>query len=104
MYFSPDCEHCKRQTEDILKRMSDFKKISILMVTYQPFEQMVAFHKKYNIKNYPNIKIGRDSAFLYPPFYKMKNLPFLALYDAKGDLITTFDGDVATDKLLASFN
>lgn len=103
MYFSPDCDHCKHQTEDMLKRIEDFKKVNIVMATYQPFEDMVAFYKDYKLANYPNIKVGRDSKYFFAPFYQVRNLPYLALYDAKGNLITTYEGTTKVDKLLANF-
>jgi hypothetical protein len=33
-------------------------------------------------------------------FYRFHNLPFLALYDKKGKLVTTFEGSVGMDKIL----
>jgi len=35
-------------------------------------------------------KIGRDEKFFLAPFYKIRNLPYLALYDKKGNLIKLF--------------
>jgi hypothetical protein len=74
------------------------------MVTYQPFEEMAAFYKAQKIEDYPNIKLGRDTKFFLPPFFKIKSLPFQALYDKSGNLITTFEGNVKIDKLLAAFS
>jgi hypothetical protein len=34
----------------------------------------------------------------------MRNLPYLALYNRKGDLITTFDGNATTAQLLKAFD
>jgi primosomal protein N' len=85
------------------KRMKDLKKYQIIMVTYQPFEEMVSFYKVHKIEDYPNIKMGRDSKFFLPPFFKIQSLPFQALYDKGGDLITTFEGNVKIDKLLDAF-
>jgi peroxiredoxin len=102
MYFSPDCEHCKHQTEDLLKEIRSFKKIQIVMATYQPFESMKSFYEKYDLAKY-NIHVGRDSKFVLPPFFRMANLPYLALYDKKGQLITTMEGNQKVNKILKAF-
>lgn len=103
MYFSPTCEHCKHQWEDMEKHMKDLKKYQIVMVTYQPFDEMVDFYKGHKIAEYPNIKMGRDTKFFLPPFFKIQSLHFQALYSKGGELITTFEGNVNIDKLLAAF-
>jgi thioredoxin-related protein len=103
MYFSPDCEHCKHQTEAILADFKDFRDIEIVMATYQPFSEMKEFNEHYKIYEHPNILIGRDEQFRLPPFYKIKSLPYLALYDRKGNLITTFEGTQKTEDLIKAF-
>jgi thioredoxin-related protein len=104
MYFSPDCDHCKEQWEEMEKHMNELKKYQILMITYQPFDMIVEFYKTHKIADYPNIKMGRDTKFMLPPFFRMNTLPYQALYDKNGNLITTFEGNVKIDKLLAAFN
>jgi hypothetical protein len=104
MYFSPECDHCKHQTTEMINRIKDLSKYQIILATYQPEEQMAGFQTYYQLQKYPNIRMGRDTKFLLPPFYKIKNLPYLALYNKKGELIKTFDGNVKVDTLLKSFN
>ena len=103
MYFSPDCEHCIKQMEEMNTRMQDFQKIQIVLVTNQPMEQLVNFIAKYKLAAYPNIKPGRDVKFTLPGFYQMKSLPYFALYDKKGNLITTFESNTKVDKILKAF-
>lgn len=103
MYFSPTCDHCQHQWEDMVKNKEALKDIQIIMATYQPFEEMEEFYKKEKIASYPNIKMGRDEKFGLPGFFRMKSLPFQALYDRHGKLITTFDGNVQIEKLLEAF-
>lgn len=103
VYFSPDCDHCRHQTDSILAKMDKLKNIQILMATYQPFQEMKAFHKTYRLSRYQNIHIGRDVNFFFPPFYKITNLPFLILYNEKGKLVTTFQGITQIDKVLQAF-
>jgi len=104
MFFSPDCDHCKHQTESILADFSDFKDIEIVMATYQPFDELKEFNTHYRIFEHSNIKMGRDEKFFLAPFYKIRNLPYLALYDKKGDLVTTFEGTQKVETLLNAFN
>jgi thioredoxin-related protein len=104
MFFSPDCDHCKHQTESILSDFSKFKDIEIIMATYQPFEELKEFNTHYRMFEHPNVKLGRDEKFFLPPFFKIKNLPYLALYDKKGNLITTFEGAQKVDTILAAFD
>ncbi|MEP7278340.1 MAG: thioredoxin [Bacteroidota bacterium] len=103
MFFSPECTHCQHQTEDMLAAIDSLKDIQIIMATYQPFEEMVAFNEKYNIEKYSNIKLGRDTKYFFPPFYRMNSLPHLALYNKKGHYITSFEGNQKIATLLAAF-
>lgn len=103
MFFSPECTHCQHQTEDMLAAIDSLKDIQIIMATYQPFEEMVAFNQKYNIYKYSNIKMGRDIKYFFPPFYRMKSLPHMALYNENGHYITSFEGNQKITKLLEAF-
>ena len=83
--------------------MNDLKKIQFILATYQPMEELVAFQNKYKLNEYSNIQAGRDTKYFLQPFYRIKNLPYLALYNKKGNLITTFEGNVTVDKLVEAF-
>ena len=101
MYFSPSCDHCKQQINEMVARMKDFSKYQIVLATFQPQEEMVGFYKQFELEKYPNILIGRDTKFLLPPFFRIRNLPYLALYNKDGQIITTFDGNAKVDTILA---
>ena len=103
-YFSPECDHCRKQMDDMMKRMNDFKKIQIVMVTFQPMDQLVKFYKDYKLEKFDNIQAGRDTKFLLPPYYRIRSLPYLALYDKKGKLITTYEGNVKVETLLKDYS
>jgi thioredoxin-related protein len=104
MFFSPSCEHCQHQAKDMIAGMDSLKDVQIVMATYQPFEEMVEFYNKYEIAKYHNIKMGRDTKYFLPPYFRMKSLPYLALYDKKGGLITIFEGNQSVAKLVNAFH
>ncbi len=103
MFFSPECEHCKHQTQDILADFNKFKDIIIVMATFQPFDEMKTFNSYFRIADHSNILMGRDEKYMLPPFYRMKSLPYLALYDKKGQFITSFEGNQKVDTILNAF-
>lgn len=103
IYFSPDCEHCKHEIENILGDWNKFKDMEIVMATYQPFGEMKEFNQHYKIYEHPNIQMGRDEKFFLPPFYKIRNLPYLALYDKRGNLVTTFEGTQKVETIITAF-
>ncbi|MGB8193522.1 MAG: hypothetical protein WCF67_16445 [Chitinophagaceae bacterium] len=103
MYFSPDCDHCQHQVEDMIKNMTLFSNIQIILATHQPFENMKGFYEKYKLSQYPNIRIGRDTKFFLPPIFRMRNLPYLALYDKEGIQLTKFDGNATIEQLKKAF-
>jgi len=104
MYFSPECEHCKHQTQDLLASIDQFKDIEIVMATLLPYNEMKEFYNYYRIADHPNIQMGRDEKAILPGFYKIRSLPYLALYDKKGKLITTFEGSQKVATLTNAFN
>lgn len=103
MLFSPDCSHCQHTAEELLKYKAEIKDIHIVMATLQSISQMNAFVDKYKLKELPNVVVGRDIYFLMPSYYGIKNLPYLAFYNKKGDLIKGFEGSMSVEKILQQF-
>lgn len=102
--FNPDCEHCKAETKELLDNMEHFKNIQIIMATMMSFEMMKNFYAKFKLADYTNITVGKDITYFLPVFYHISNLPYLALYNKKGELITTFEGAVPLHKVLQEFD
>jgi thiol-disulfide isomerase/thioredoxin len=100
MLFSPDCDHCKHETEEIIKNIDAFKKVQIIMSTTMPFEKMVDYYNHYDLKRFDNIVVGKDVSYLLPVFYDIHNLAFLAFYNKKKELISVFSGALPIDKVI----
>lgn len=103
VFFSPDCHHCQQQMDWLKEKLSSFDRYNLVLATYQPMEELKAFYDKYKMSSWKNLYIGRDEKFFLPPYYKIANLPFLALYDKNGNLLTSFEGTTEVAKVLAAF-
>ena len=101
--FNPDCDHCQHETEEIINHIDQFKNVQIVMTTVAPFDVMKSFYQKYELAKYKNIVVGQDQNFFLLSYYRVRNLPYLAFYDKKGNLISVFEGSMPIEKIWAEF-
>ena len=99
--FSPECSHCQHEAEEFVKHKDDFKDVQIVMATLHPLADMKAFIEKYQLHQLPDIVVGKDLYYLMPSFYNIHNLPYMAFYNAKGNLISGFEGTLPIEKVVA---
>ena len=101
--FSPDCEHCQKETEEIIAHIDSFKNIQIVMATFMPFDKMKEFYNNYNLDRFSNIVVGYDMQHILATYYRISYTPFLAFYDKKGNLIEGVQGGLPLSKVLDYF-
>ncbi len=92
VYYSPDCEHCQQETEDILKKMDSLKRVQFYFITTDPFDRMKVFKQYYKLDKYNNITLGRDYKSFFPRYYKVLAPPFSNVYNRHKRLVGTFAG------------
>ena len=91
VYFSPDCDHCKDLTKEILKNAKTFGSKQLVMVTYFPISEVKKFANDLSIQNYPSIKVGTEGMTLVvQKHYNIRKFPFVALYNKSGKLAKMF--------------
>lgn len=101
--FSPECDHCKHETEEMIKNMDQYKNIQIVMASTLPLSQIKEFINHYGLNKYSNITVGRDYAYILPVYYGIKSLPYHAFYTKDKKLIAGFEGTMTTAKVLQQF-
>lgn len=92
MIFSPECGHCQNETRELEKNMDHFKHTQILMVTWLPYSEMLAFYHDYKIAQHPEITMGWDKKDFFLPYYHVQSYPQFVVYDKKGDYVKSFSG------------
>ena len=101
--FSPDCEHCQKETEELIDKIDSFKNIQIVMATFMPVDKMKTFYNNYKLDRFSNIIVGYDIQHILPTYYRISYTPFLAFYDKKGNLIEGIQGALPLSKVLEYF-
>jgi hypothetical protein len=98
--FSPMCEHCQHETEEIIKNIDEFKNVQIVMSTSLPFDSMLAFRERYHLADYPNIVVAHDPHFFLIPYFQLHNMPFMAFYNRKKELISVHEGSWGIENVI----
>lgn len=92
IYFSPDCEECKKLTGELLESMNDFTNISIAMITYQSQENVKLYVSNNMLDKYSNIYIGTEGSTLFVRnWYNIMTFPYLVLFNSNGDMIRKYN-------------
>ncbi len=101
--FSPDCEHCQHEVNEIKANYHLFKKAQFLMVSPVEYKYLKTFYEEYKIADYPNITMGRDPNYMFGTFYKVRAFPSIFVYDKKGRYVKAFDESVPVKTIADAF-
>ena len=99
MVFSPDCEHCQHEINEIKANIRLFKKAQIVMASPLDYSYIKKFYEEYKIADYPNITIGRDPTYMLGTFYHIRSFPAIFVYNKKGKFVKAFDGTVPVQRI-----
>lgn len=92
IYFAPDCSHCEKLVYDMKPKMNSFKDLQIIMLTFTDIKMVKPFYDEYKLAAYPNITIGTEGyGGSVQKYYQIRTTPFIAFYDARGNLVKSYE-------------
>ena len=92
--FSPDCDHCKTATKNLIANMEGLKKAQIIMVSNLDFGWIKKFDDQFNLSKYDNISLATQQNFFLYEFYDLSSFPAVFVYDKKGKLIGDYKNHI----------
>lgn len=100
MFFSPDCEHCQKETKELLAYKEELKNIQILMVSPSSYSMIKQFNQEYALSTMQNIKLGNDLNYALGSIYQLRTFPSMFIYDQSGKLAKAFVGNIGVPAIL----
>lgn len=100
LYFSPSCPFSKAQIAEITDNIDDLKSLQFYLITPYPFHQMKETFDEFDLKHYPNITIGCDSADFFGEHFKVKGFPFIAFYNKNKKLDKVLVGKTSSSQII----
>lgn len=95
-YFSPYCPYCRAETQLLLRDIKSYPKVKFYMISSFPFTPIKKYYKEFQLGQYSNITVGQDFSAYFQNFYKVKGLPYMAVFGKDKHLDRALMGLVGT--------
>jgi peroxiredoxin len=99
--FTPDCDHCEREADDIGKHLDLFKDYTLYFVASQNADIIKGFAVKHGINDKPNIVFAQAAIVPVVTLLEPTSMPTIFIYDSKGMLVKRFDGETDVEDIAA---
>ena len=101
VYFLPSCPYCRLTISDLIRHESKFKSTKLYLITYSSVPSLNSFIHEFKLDNYKNITIGIDYSGSISRYYSIKGVPYLAIYNEKGNLIASGLGQTNSKDIIS---
>ena len=101
-FFSPDCTHCQKETEQIIKEKGIIENASLVYISVDTLDKIRTFYNHYKMRQYPSIIMGKDYKYFIFQYYKPPTTPFVVIYDKEKQLCESFQGEIEPGKLVTA--
>ena len=101
-YFSPDCPLCRAQMTEMTKNIGQLKDTKLLVLTFARFNAFKSFYEEFKVRQYPNITAGQDYTDSIGHYFKLKGVPFTAVYNGQKKLSRAFTGRTSVAQIKAA--
>ncbi len=104
MFFNPECEHCQRETKELMAYKTELKDVQLIMISATSYKMVNEFYHDYNLSYMPSIKIGYDPGYALSMKYQLRTMPSLFVYSSTGKMLKEFVGNVGVPAILEAVN
>lgn len=100
VYFNSDCDYCQSEAVKIQERLSDFKDVQLIFVSFEEKDAIIKFAKQYKLDNQKSIFFLEDRKVEFSKIFDVNSIPYIVVYDADKKLLKKFKGATKVDKIL----
>jgi len=99
-YFSPTCLYCRAQMRDMVNNIETFKDAQLCVLTDARLHSVRQFAKYFELDNYKDVIVGRDTGKVIRQKYRPLGVPFTAYFDKNKNLKVAYAGRLTSHSLL----
>lgn len=92
IYFNSDCDYCQSEATKIQERLSEFRDVQLIFVSFESKEGIKKFAKIYNLDNKDNIVFLEDKEGEFSKIFDAHSIPYILVYGKNQRLLKKFKG------------
>lgn len=104
MFFSPDCEFCSEEINDLIKNIEQFRNTIILMISPSDPSILSKFYKEFEINKYENLIILKDNSGQFKKNFGSSSIPTTILYNRNKEKLFKAEGSITSKRIVEIFN
>lgn len=98
--FTPDCDHCQREADEISKHPELFRDYKLYFVAADQPPVIKGFSEKHGLANWSNAVFARGDIAPVMTAFKPISMPAIFIYDDQGFLVKRFDGETPVSNIV----
>lgn len=102
--FSPDCDFCGMESDEIIKYHKSLSEYNLLFITPAQTDEIFSFLAEHPLDAIPGIKILIDSECEFFKTFAVTSPPVCFIYDEQMRLIARYKGVISVDNILDFMN
>jgi hypothetical protein len=99
-YFDPECDHCQKETKEIIEHRERLKKVRFYLFSSATIEEIQNFSKYYGLDTLTNFFVGRDYEYSFYNVFLPSTIPYMAVYDHRNNLSKIYNGEADISSLI----
>ena len=100
VFFSPDCDHCQREAQDIQSKIDAFKKYNLYFIAPGLPADIQLFAETYHLTGYENVIFTKADIQDVIRIFGPMSTPSFFIYSIKKRLVKKFDGETKVEEIL----
>lgn len=100
VFFSPDCDHCQREADDIYQHLSAFREYSIYFIAARDNKEITDFASTYHLNDQPNVIFARADLPEVLNVMGSMGTPTLFIYSKEKRLVKKFENETPVEEII----
>jgi len=100
-YFDPECEHCQKETDSIIKNKEKLKNVQFYFLSNSTAREVSNFYNYYGLASLKNVFVGMDYEYSFFNVFLPPSIPYMAIYNSDKRLSKVYYGAADIASLIA---